>query len=310
MRSDLTSKLVQACLLSAMVLAGCTDAAANSSQFSSPLTALPTPIVFSVSVTPSPQNSKTPTPSKTPTATTTATSTPTPTWIVQGPGAVEVPILLYHRVLSEEISSGTYSVTVDTFKSHMQILVQNGCQSISVAQLHRAIIEGVRLPQKPVIITFDDGNIDNFDIAFPIMQSYGLTGTAYIVANRLESKGYLSVEQLEQMVRAGWEIGSHSMTHADLTQISAGQLREELLGSRYRLEGALGIEVRSFAYPYGTYRADFAAKVLQYGYYSAVGLGKYNNHDLGNVYYLARREVRGAMTLDEFKSLLGACGGQ
>jgi peptidoglycan/xylan/chitin deacetylase (PgdA/CDA1 family) len=306
MRPDLASKLTQACLLSAIVLVGCTDAAANNSPSSSSLTALPTPIVFSNSVTPAPQYSKTPTPSKTPTKTTTATPTPTPTWIVQGPGTLEVPILLYHRVQSEA-SSGTYTISVDTFKSHMQILVQNGCQSISVAQLRSAIIEGALLPPKPIIITFDDGNVDNFDIAFPIMQSYGLTGTAYIVANRLGSEGYLSVEQLEQMVHAGWEIGSHSMTHADLTKISAIQLREEMLGSRYRLEDAIGIEIRSFAYPYGSYQADFAAKALQYGYYTGVGLGKHNSHNLGNLYYLARREVRGAMTLDEFKSLLGAC---
>jgi peptidoglycan/xylan/chitin deacetylase (PgdA/CDA1 family) len=262
-------------------------------------------------MTPEPSMTPSATPSSTPTETASPTPLPTatPTWQTVGPGAVEVAILLYHRIQPEP-SFSSYIIDTDTFQAQMQILSDRGCQTISIDLLRQAIVHGAALPPKPIIITFDDGNVDNYDHAFPILNAYGFTATAYIVANRLESDGFLTSEHLEQLVEAGWEIGSHSMTHADLAPLDWKELRTEILNSRLDIEEALEIDVRSFAYPFGIFSAQAGKKVFEYGYYTAVGLGKRNVHQVGDLYYLNRREVKSWMSLDDFETLLGACSAQ
>jgi peptidoglycan/xylan/chitin deacetylase (PgdA/CDA1 family) len=221
-----------------------------------------------------------------------------------GPGGVEVPILLYHRI-EPDPSSNFYRMDTGTFESQLKYLSAHGYHTITTAQLRQAILEGISLPPRPIIITFDDGNVDNFEFAYPLMQKYGFTGTAYIVANRLDSEGYLSKEQLQELAAAGWEIGSHSMTHLDLANATPQQLRREILESRLRLEDEIGVDVRSFAYPFGTFTKTLAQKIENYGYRTGVGLGKNAIHDLNSIYYLSRWEIHGTMTIDEFETLLG-----
>ena len=80
-----------------------------------------------------------------------------------------------------------------------------------------SLIYGGELPARPVIITFDDGNLNIYQNAFPIMHELGFVGVVYIVADHLQLNTYMDVEQLQEMADDGWEIGSHSMSHSDLT---------------------------------------------------------------------------------------------
>jgi peptidoglycan/xylan/chitin deacetylase (PgdA/CDA1 family) len=217
---------------------------------------------------------------------------------------VEAPILLYHHV-EPTPSSLLYGINTETFENHLSYLSAHGYHTINLAQLRQAILDGLLLPPQPVIITFDDGNVDNYDYAFPIMQKYGFTGTVYIVANRLASEGYLSIEQLQELAAAGWEIGSHSMTHLDLANAPAEQLRQEIIGSRLHLEKEIGVDVLSFAYPFGAFTSTLGKKVENYGYRTGVGLGKNSTHDPGTIYYLSRSVILGTMTMDDFKIILG-----
>lgn len=216
---------------------------------------------------------------------------------------MDIPILLYHHVHPDPPSLN-YWVDVDIFEDQMQALSQRGYHTITPTQLRQAILQGLQLPPKTVIITFDDGNQDNYEYAFPIMQKYGFIGAIYIVANRLSAEGFLSAEQLQELAAAGWEIGSHSMTHTDLADVAANKLREEILDSRLRLEREIGVEVRSFAYPFGSFVSALGSNVENYGYRTAMGLGKKTLHDLNTIYYLDRITIYGTMTLGEFEALL------
>jgi peptidoglycan/xylan/chitin deacetylase (PgdA/CDA1 family) len=251
---------------------------------------------------PSTTKTATPEPSSTPTI------SPTPEWVRQGPGALEAPILLYHRVRPDEAPS-RYTISPDIFSDQMAYLADAGCQTIQPSQLREAMLNGLELPPHPIIITFDDGNEDNYTHAFPIMQEYGFSGTAYMVANRLGAEGYLSIPQLQEMIAAGWEIGSHSMTHADLTQVERSQWRIEVLDSRLKLERDLEVEVTSFAFPFGSFVPDLARVIENFGYRTGMGLGKGFVHDLRTIYYLQRVEILGSMDLEDFKTLVGGCGG-
>lgn len=218
-------------------------------------------------------------------------------------GIVTVPILLYHSVTTIDSADTRYTVSATDFKDQMEQLKYWGYSTITIKQLVDHIHKGSTLPPRPIVISFDDGYLNVIENVFPIMERYGFTGTVYIVANRLNADGFLQVEELQKLLDYGWEVGSHSMTHAELTQNHA-QVRTEILQSRLDLEDALGIKVFSFAYPFGAIDSYISSKVLDYGYWAAVGVGNLTGHSYGTVYNLSRREVRGGADLEAFAKLL------
>ncbi len=117
--------------------------------------------------------------------------------------------------------------------------------------LVNAVMEGADLPPRPLLITFDDGNSDNYFNAFPIMQKYGFTGVVYIIGNYMGTPGYMNADQIKVMAAAGWEVGSHSMSHLDLSELDPQRQRYEIVESREKLESELGFHVMTFAYPFG-----------------------------------------------------------
>src|SRR3990170_738980 len=218
------------------------------------------------------------------------------------PDQVTVPILLYHHVVAEN-HPGRYYVSGENFAAQMSSLKSWGYTTITIKQLVSTLTKGRPLPDRPVVITFDDGNLDVYEQAYPIMEKLSFIGSVYIVANRLDTVGFLQKEQLEEMIASGWEVGSHSMTHSDLVRNHA-QVRREILQSRLDLNELLGIEVKIFAYPFGLTDAYISDKVQDYGYQAGLGVGTGSRPSLGTLYYLSRREVRGEYKLDDFASLL------
>jgi len=259
-----------------------------------------TPIIIPPSSTPT--STFTPSPTNTPTPTDTPIPTLTPTLEWNPPGHVIAPILLYHHV-SDAGNGNRYYVTVDDFRTQMEALRDWGYTSITATDLVDVLINGGELPNRPVVITFDDGNIDVYQNAFPIMREMGFVGTFYIVANRLQSNYFVNAEQLQEMADDGWEIGSHSMTHSDLTTDDS-IARFEILQSRLTLEEATGEPISTFAYPYGRTDEFVTNKVSDYGYRAGMGLGTSFDHTLGTLFYLSRIEVQGDYGLSKYGSLL------
>ncbi len=220
-----------------------------------------------------------------------------------GPGRVQIPILLYHRVADKGAPS-RYTIAPQDFERQIAYLQQAGYRSIRLSQLVEAIQNGAMLPERPVVLTFDDGNLDNYTNAFPILQQHGMIGVEYVVANRLDSDGYLSADQVRAMAAAGWEIGSHSMTHTDLTTVTANQVRVEIHDSKVLLQNVLGFPIESFAYPFGKVDPDLTHQVFEYGYLSGAGLGISLIHGPETLYYLDRREVWGTFDIKAFQTLL------
>ncbi len=219
-------------------------------------------------------------------------------------GKVVMPILLYHRV-SEE-GSAQYRVTPQVFREQMEWLKKEGYQAVTVSQVADVIRGGGTLPQKPVAITFDDGYLDTYENAFPILSELGFTATVYIITGTLgtdKSYGYMQEDALTELIAAGWEIGSHSVTHTSLkkTKLGAGN---EMRQSKVDLEKKLGIKVRSFSYPYGEANQEIKDLAAQMGYESGVGIDILNTHTTRQLYFLTRREVYSSMTMTGFANLL------
>jgi peptidoglycan/xylan/chitin deacetylase (PgdA/CDA1 family) len=153
------------------------------------------------------------------------------------------------------------------------------------------------------VLTFDDGDIDVYENALPIMREYGFVGAFYIVSSRLGASGYVGADQLKDLVAYGWEIGSHSETHIDLTK-NYDSVRYEMLQSRLDIQDAISVTVTSIAYPYGLVDAYIATQAQEYGYLTGMGLGILTEHTWGTMYYLNRREVHGDLDLSAFAGLL------
>jgi peptidoglycan/xylan/chitin deacetylase (PgdA/CDA1 family) len=270
----------------------------------------PTPTPEFISPTPHPSQTFTPAPTATftpiPTETQipTATVIPTPTWETAGPGEVTAPILMYHDVDPEKgIGKYSYNIHPETFAAQMQLLDDLGYHTITARELVAAIREGAPLPPNPIILTFDDGYLSVYQNAFPIMQQHEFVGVAYIVANRLEAEGFLNATELEEMITAGWEIGSHSYTHSDLT-IDHSTAYNEIVHSKERISEATGVEVDTFAYPFGAIDYYLGDRTRKWGYSGAMGLGWKITHSEASLFYLQRIEIFGEMSLEEFQEAL------
>lgn len=220
---------------------------------------------------------------------------------MQGPGEVIVPILLYHHIGYSLQGETMYHVSPEAFEQQMTLLYQWGYKTISVETLTGALEHGALLPPKPVLLTFDDGSETTYSRAMPIMQKYGFTGVVYIVRNYVGVPGYLSTDQIRGLFSLGWEIGSHGLSHIELTS-QPRKHEAEVIESRRRLEKLLDVPVLSFAYPFGVYDDDSLLYVRDAGYVAAMGLGKEALQS--DVFYLSRQPVRGIDDLRSFSVLL------
>src|ERR1051325_7420785 len=165
-------------------------------------TTTPSPLpteTTTVTLTASPTETPTLLPSETPlpTSTFTPTLTSEPQWVMQGPGQIIVPILLYHHIGFSLQNDSTYYVSPDTFDKQMNLLYQWGYKTISVELLAKAITQGAELPPKPVLLTFDDGSETVYNTALPLMQRYGFTGTSFIVYNYIGIPRYMSADEIK-----------------------------------------------------------------------------------------------------------------
>lgn len=215
-------------------------------------------------------------------------------------GEVTVPILLYHHI-SDTIDT-QYNVHPDRFAEQMKWLHDHDYSTITIADVAHIILEGGKLPERPVVLTFDDGYLDVFQNAYPIMEQYGFVGTFFIIGNTVDTNQNLSTKKLTKLINSGWEIGSHSMSHIDLNQ--GNHWEYEIIGSKSLLEGKLGVTIQTFAYPYGLADSSVIRYTIDAGYTSAVGLGSNVTHDIHTLFFLNRKEVKSWYGLDFFEDFM------
>jgi len=175
---------------------------------------------------------------------------------------------------------------------------------IPIELLVKAITEGADLPPRPIIITFDDGDLSVYETALPIMEKYSLTGVVYIVGNYMNTGGYMTADQIKELAASGWEVGSHSMNHQDLRKIEPAQQRFEVVESRKVIEEETGVKVDTFAYPFGFLGSNGGEYAHTAGYVAAMGLGFTSDQGESNLFWLQRRDVQGKYDIKQFAAFL------
>jgi peptidoglycan/xylan/chitin deacetylase (PgdA/CDA1 family) len=188
-----------------------------------------------------------------------AVATPAPAPAVPIDRNAQVVVLCYHRL--EGKAGGAYSIEPALFEKHMQELKDMGIGVISMQDLLQWRAGKKNIPPKAAMITIDDGYASGMEVGLPILKKYGYPATFFVYTNYINSGGKsLTWAQLEELRDGGYEIGSHTVSHADLRSMPRKGskfatyeewLKNELLGSKQLLEEHLGIKVAAIAYPGG-----------------------------------------------------------
>ena len=223
----------------------------------------------------------------------------------------KVPILMYHYISESPDPDDTIrldlSVPPDMFEQQMAWLDDNGWTTITFYDFVEWLAEGVELPEKPIILTFDDGYRDNYENAFPVLEKYGQVGTFFVLTAPPEQGHpvYMSWDMLSEMSQAGQSIEMHAHDHFDLSGRDAAFLNVQIVESASIMEQRLGYRPRFLAYPGGTYDEGTIQALKDTDYWLAVTTQFGWLHSSGQEYELKRVRIHGDYSLAQFSGLLG-----
>ena len=178
-----------------------------------------------------------------------------------------VPVLNYHQV--EQKNGNPLTLWPDQFEAQMAYLAEEGYTPIKIDEMMDALENGAPLPEKPVIITFDDGYADNYEYAYPILKKYGFKATIFLIYDFTNAyPNYLTWEQIDEMKQSGLiRFESHTMTHANLAELdSADELRHEIADSHDLLSEKIGYDMHYIAYPGGRVNPEIEEITRAAGY--------------------------------------------
>ncbi len=222
-----------------------------------------------------------------------------------------IPVLMYHSV-TEDPPDATRRLSVhpDQFGDQLALLRRNGFSTPSFGELAAALQSGTALPERSVVLTFDDGYADFHRNALPRLEACGFTATVFVTTGWLDDAGddaagepldrMLTWGQVRELAGAGIEIGAHSHSHAQLDQIPGDALREELRHSKELLESEVGQPVDSLAYPFGYSSSRVRAEVAASGYRYAAAVANTLGGPRSDPLALPRLTVRRSTGMDTF----------
>ena len=227
-----------------------------------------------------------------------------PDAMAPGPNSINVPILTYHYIRVNPDRNDrlgfALSVTPSDFAAQMDWLAQSGYHPITTDDLYAYLTGDQDLPSKPVILTFDDGYADFYTTALPILRSHDFRAVAYVVSGFVGKDGYMSAAQVREADRSGIEIGSHTVSHANLASLSAASVWSQITQSKLFLEQVVGHPVVSFCYPSGKYTSAVASAVSAAGYHDATTTRYGYSYTIAGRYVWSRLRVSGGELLEQF----------
>jgi peptidoglycan/xylan/chitin deacetylase (PgdA/CDA1 family) len=214
----------------------------------------------------------------------------------------QVPVLCYHHIYDIPKATREYDVTVQSFKAQMKILADSGFKTITPAQYYDYLTRGTPLPEKPVMITYDDTDEEQFRIAKPEMDKYGFKGVYFIMTISIGRPRYMTKDQIKQLADEGHVIASHTWDHHRVDRYKQENEIEErgkkkivndwdqqLAGTKKKLEEITGKPVEYFAYPFGIWSRDGIPEIEKRGYKMAFQLS--TARDSTQPLYTVRRMI-------------------
>jgi peptidoglycan/xylan/chitin deacetylase (PgdA/CDA1 family) len=195
-----------------------------------------------------------------------------------------IRVLIYHRIYpgTQQKDATEWDTSEVSFRRQIELMERWGYGVITFNDYRLYLRGEISLPKKPVILTFDDGYSEVYNVAYPIMKQHGMRGVIFILGDRTmrtnrwdtgitPTRYLLDDEQVLELHAAGFEIGAHSVSHRRLTELPKNEAWEEIYRSRISLEILLNANVLSFSYPYGMTDTIIKQLTSDAGYTLAVG---------------------------------------
>jgi len=223
---------------------------------------------------------------------------------------IHVPILMYHYVspLPADADAFRIDLTVEPpiFQAHLQYLSENGYTTISLYDLHQALNLGTPLPPNPIVLTFDDSYIDHYTVVYPLLRSFGFTGTFFVITGRADQNNpqHLSWSEIREMADGGMSMEGHTRTHQDLRSRDLDFLIFEIIGSLESIHGHINQPVRMFSYPAGRYDDDTLRVLNSSDVLRAVTTQNGAYHTTDNAMELRRLRINGNLSVAGLDQLL------
>ena len=231
-----------------------------------------------------------------------------------------IPILMYHSISA----GGTpgfrkFTLRPDLFAGHLAYLHEQGYQSLSVAGLVKALREKT-LPEKPVVLTFDDAFLDFYTAALPVLKLHNAAASLFIPTRYLDgtslwlddvgegARPLVSRGQLIEIANAGMDCGAHTHSHCHLDTAKEAEGRKEISQSKEIIEQIIGLPVTTFAYPYGHHHPEARQWVIDAGFQAACAVKHALSHTHDDLFTLARITITNRTDVHELAALLKGRG--
>ena len=237
------------------------------------------------------------------------TPTPTTAWptpVVRAGFSARVPILMYHYLSSPPFDADKYrvdlSVLPSEFDKQLRYLKENGYTTISLNDLALALAGRLELPEKPIILTFDDGYRDNYENAFPILKAHEMKATFFIITDLqdIEHPAYMTWAMVEEMAAAGMNIEIHTKSHPNLQDRSDAYMEEEVGVAQEIIAFHTGVVPYFLTYPGGTYDEKTVEQVEALGLWGALTTSHGYTHTFEDRYEMKRVRIRNTTDIDFF----------
>lgn len=228
---------------------------------------------------------------------------------ILGAKTLLVPVLMYHYIRvnpnpSDKIGYNL-SVTPGNFNQQIDYLASHGYHTISLDELGAGLLSGAALPNKPVVITFDDGYRDAYTAAYPILKSHGLRAVSFVITGFVGGPNYLTWDMINEMKGSDvFTFESHTVKHIALAYYSNERIRQEVTDSKNTLQVHVGYPINWIAYPYGSVNGRVASIAQQTGYVGAFGTNKGTYQSTNSMFTLPRIRVGGSDTVSSFAGKL------
>lgn len=217
---------------------------------------------------------------------------------------MNIPVLCYHDVTPNNPDNNGLLISPEKFKEQLQYLKDNNYTPITLDELYDYLRNNKEIPEKPVVITFDDGYKGNYEYAYPLLKEFKFPATMFIISNYVGGADFMTTEQLKEMSNNGIEIESHTSKHDDLSKLNETEQVETLKNAKTSLEKIIGKPVNFVAYPFGRHNSDTRIAAEKAGYKLGFNLNgnfadrKDHNFNMDRIY------VNGNDSLKVFESKL------
>jgi peptidoglycan/xylan/chitin deacetylase (PgdA/CDA1 family) len=219
-----------------------------------------------------------------------------------------VPVLMYHEIADSSATPSRLAVSPEDFAEQLGYLREAGFNSVTAGELAAVLAGEGELPDRPVVLTFDDGYGDFYDNALPLLKQHGFNGTLFMTTGWAglsdERKRMLNWRELAEVAEAGIEVGGHTVQHPQLDQLPPERLHEELYASKAAIEDHLSIPVPGLAYPFGYSSARVRQKVREAGYSYAYSVNNYMTKSADDHFALPRLTAQRSTTIDQFRTMV------